>query len=129
MADVMRATAVRPEPGARAAAKLRTGAPPLVAAVYASGIAYMWLEAAFRIAFTYSPNFNNLWMLWNGRVGDIAALWLTISGVSLVSFFGLGYVLFRGRPRVGSILVWTIALVVSVIVAPFIGEIGTPIGI
>ena len=104
-------------------------ATPLVAAAYAAGIVYMWGEAAFRIAFTNSPDFNAKWVLWNGRVGDIAAMWLTISVVSLALFFGLGYLLFKGRSHVGTIKLWTIALIVSVIVAPFIGEIGQAVGI
>ena len=104
-------------------------ATPLVAAAYAAGIVYMWGEAAFRLAFTNSPDFNAKWVLWNGRVGDIAAMWLTISVVSLALFFGLGYLLFKGRSHVGTIKLWTIALIVSVIVAPFIGEIGQVIGI
>ena len=104
-------------------------ATPLVAAAYAAGIVYMWGEAAFRIAFTNSPDFNAKWVLWNGRVGDIAAMWLTISVVSLALFFGLGYWLFKGRSHVGTIKLWTIALIVSVIVAPFIGEIGQAVGI
>jgi hypothetical protein len=110
-------------------ARVGLAATPVIAAAYAAGIGYMWLEAAFRIAFTYSPSFNGRWMLWNGRVGDIAAMWLTISGVSLVLFFGFGYWLFRGRTRVGTIVWWTIALIVSAIVAPLVGEIGTPIGV
>jgi hypothetical protein len=43
-------------------------------------------------------------MLWQGRVGDIAAMWLTISGVAVV-------------------------VILSAIMAPLIGEIGTPVGI
>lgn len=104
-------------------------ATPVVAAAYTAGIVYMWLEAALRIAFTYNANFDSLWSLWNGRVGDIAAMWLTISGLSLVAFFGLAHWLFKGRSHVGTIKWWTIALIVSVIVAPFVGEIGTPLGI
>jgi hypothetical protein len=34
-----------------------------------------------------------------------------------------------GRARVGSIWFWTILLIISAIVAPLSGEIGTPIGI
>jgi hypothetical protein len=113
--------------------KARTGsvtlATPLVAAAYTAGIVYMWGEAAFRLAFQNNANFDSFWVLWNGRVGDIAAMWLTISVVSLALFFGLGYLLFKGRSHVGTITFWTIALIVSVIVAPMIGEIGQVIGI
>jgi hypothetical protein len=104
-------------------------ATPLVAAAYAAGIVYMWGEAAFRLAFQNNPSFDSFWVLWNGRVGDIAAMWVTISGVSLVLFFALGYFLFKGRTHIGTIKIWTIALIVSVIVAPMIGEIGQAIGI
>ena len=104
-------------------------ATPLVAAAYAAGIVYMWLEAAFRLAFQNNANFDSAYVLWNGRVGDIAAMWLTISVVGLLSFFGLGYLAFKGRSHVGTIKFWTIALIVSVIVAPMVGEIGQSIGI
>jgi len=109
--------------------RMATGASPLVAAAFVAGIVYMWLETAFRLAFTYSANFDAFWVLWNGRVGDIAAMWLTISGVSLVLFFVLGFWVFRGRSRVGTIPWWTAALIISAIAAPLIGEIGTPIGV
>jgi hypothetical protein len=89
----------------------------------------MWGEAAFRLLFTFNANFNALWVLWQARVGDIAAMWLTISGVSLVVFFVFGFLVFRGRARVGSIWSWTILRLISAIAAPLIGEIGTPIGI
>ena len=56
-------------------------------------------------------------------------MWLTISAASVVVFFGLAYWFFKGRSRVGTITIWTIALIISVVVAPLIGEIGTPIGI
>jgi hypothetical protein len=127
MATMIKQTTTSSESKAKAGtAALAT---PLVAAAYAAGIVYMWGEAAFRLAFTNSPDFNGAWVLWNGRVGDIAAMWLTISVVSLALFFGLGYFIFRGRSHVGTITFWTIALIVSVIVAPFIGEIGQVIGI
>jgi hypothetical protein len=113
----------------KAAAATVALATPWVAAAYLAGIAYMWGEAAFRLAFQNNANFDSFWVLWNGRVGDIAAMWVTISGVSLVFFFVLGYFLFKGRSHVGTIKLWTIALIVSVIVAPMIGEIGQVIGI
>jgi hypothetical protein len=119
-------TEVDPTPLSRAVA---LAASPLVAAAFAAGIVYLWLETGFRLAFTYSPNFDAFWVLWNGRVGDIAAMWLTISGVSLVVFFVLGFWVFRGRSRVGTIPWWTVALIISAIAAPLIGEIGTPIGV
>jgi hypothetical protein len=102
---------------------------PVVAAAFLAGVVYMWGEAAFRLAFTYNANFDAFWVLWQGRVGDIAAMWLTISGVALVVFYLFGYLVFRGRQALGSITFWTILLIVSAIVAPLIGEIGTPIGI
>jgi membrane protease YdiL (CAAX protease family) len=68
-------------------------------------------------------------VLWQARVGDIAAMWLTMWGVSLVVFFVFGFLGFRGRARVGSIWFWTILLIISAIVAPLIWEIGTSIGI
>ncbi len=115
------------QPASRAQASV--GATPLAAAGFLAGIVYMWGEAAFRLLFTFNANFNALWVLWQARVGDIAAMWLTISGVSLVVFFVFGFLVFRGRARVGSIWFWTILLLISAIAAPLIGEIGTPIGI
>ncbi len=105
------------------------GAPPLVAAAFLGGIVYMWVEALFRLLFTYNANFDAFWVLWQARVGDIAAMWLTMWGVAVLVFFVFGFLVFRGRARVGSIWFWTIVLIISAIAAPLIGEIGTPIGI
>jgi LPXTG-motif cell wall-anchored protein len=66
-------------------------------------------------------------VLWNGRVGDIAAMWLTISGVSVMAGVVL-YLLWRRRDRVGSIAAWMIVLTGSAIAAPMIGEIGNTAG-
>lgn len=101
----------------------------MVAAGFLAGITYMWVEAIFRLLFTYNPSFNAKWVLWQGRVGDIAAMWLIMWVASLLVFFLAYFLIFRGRTRVGSIGFWTILLLVSAIVAPLIGEIGTPIGI
>jgi len=109
--------------------KASVGAAPLVAAGFLAGIVYMWVEALFRLLFTNNANFDAVYVLWQARVGDIAAMWLTMWGVSLVVFFVFGFLIFRGRARVGSIWFWTILLIISAIVAPLIGEIGTPIGI
>ncbi len=109
--------------------KASVGAAPLVAAGFLAGIVYMWVEALFRLLFTNNANFDAVYVLWQARVGDIAAMWLTMWGVSLVVFFFFGFLFFRGRARVGSIWFWTILLIISAIVAPLIGEIGTPIGI
>jgi hypothetical protein len=68
-------------------------------------------------------------VLWQARVGDIAAMWLAMWLASLMVFFVFGFLVFRGHARVGSIWFWTILLIISAIVAPLIGEIGTPIGI
>lgn len=101
-------------------------ASPFAAAAFAAGLVYVWGEAAFRLAFTYSPAFDARWVLWNGRVGDIAAMWLTISVLAAVTFLALRFV-WRGRSHVGPIMLWTIVLILSAIAAPLIGEIGTPI--
>jgi hypothetical protein len=90
-------------------------------------MAYLWFEAGFRLAFTYSASFDADWVLWNGRVGDIAAIWLTISGVALVLGVGL-YPAWLRRERVGAIVDWTIVLTASALAAPMIGEIGTAAG-
>lgn len=104
------------------------GATPLVAAAFLSGIVYLWVEACFRLLFTYT-SLASVYVLWQARVGDIAAMWLTMWVVSAMVFFVFGYLVFRGRVHVGSIWFWTILLIVSAIVAPLLGEIGTPIGI
>ena len=105
------------------------GASPLAAAGFLAGIVYLWVEALFRLLFTFNANFNAAYVLWQARVGDIAAMWLTMLVVSVLAFFVFGFLVFRGRARVGSIWFWTILLIISAIVAPLIGEIGTPIGI
>ena len=105
------------------------GATPLAAAGFLAGIVYMWVEALFRLLFTFNANFDATYVLWQARVGDIAAMWLTMGGVALLVFLVFGFLVFRGRARVGSIWYWTILLIISAIVAPLIGEIGTPIGI
>jgi LPXTG-motif cell wall-anchored protein len=101
----------------------RTGAYPAAAAAFAAGLVYLWGEAGFRLAFQYSPSFDARWVLWNGRVGDIAAMWLTISGVAAVTGVAL-YLAWRRRERVGSIAGWMIVLIGSAIAAPMVGEIG-----
>lgn len=110
-------------------AKASVGATPLVAAGFLAGIVYLWAETLFRLLFTFNANFDAAYVLWQARVGDIAAMWLTMWGAAVLVFFVFGFVVFRGRARVGSIWFWTILLIVSAIVAPLIGEIGTPIGI
>lgn len=100
---------------------------PVAAAVFAAGIVYAWLEALWRLLFTYYPSFSARWVLWNGRVADIAAMWLTISGLAAVAGVGL-YLLWRRKEHVGTIATWTIVLIGSAIAAPMIGEIGTPAG-
>ena len=115
------------QPESRAQASV--GATPLAAAGFLAGIVYMWVEALFRLLFTYNANFDAAYVLWQARVGDIAAMWLTMGGVAVLVFFVFGFLVFRGRARVGSIWFWTILLLISAIVAPLIGEIGTPIGI
>ncbi len=110
-------------------AKASVGATPLAAAGFLAGIVYLWVEALFRLVFTYNANFDAAYVLWQARVGDIAAMWLTMWVVSVLVFFVFGFLVFRGRARVGSIWFWTILLIISAIVAPLIGEIGTPIGI
>jgi hypothetical protein len=105
------------------------GASPVVAAMFVAGTVYVWLEAAFRLAFTYNASFDASYVLFSARDGDIAAMWLTAGVVSALVFLALAYGVFRGKQRVGSLAFWTIVLTLSVILAPLIGEIGTPIGI
>ena len=103
------------------------GASPVAAAALAAGIAYAWLEALWRLLFTYYPDFDAKWVLWNGRAGDIAAMWLTISVLAAATGGGL-YLLWRGKDRVGAFVDWTVVLLGSAVAAPMIGEIGTPAG-
>ena len=109
------------------AGKMGQGASPIAAAGYLAAIVYMWLEAILRILLTNTMLLANF-MLWNYRVGDIAAMWLTMSVVAIIVFVLAAYG-FRGRANVGSISFWTALLVISIIVAPLIGEYGTPLGI
>ncbi len=110
-------------------AQASVGATPLAAAGFLAGIVYMWVEALFRLLFTCNANFDAAYVLWQARVGDIAAMWLTMGVVAMLVFFVFGFLVFRGRARMGSIWFWTILLIISAIAAPLIGEIGTPIGI
>ena len=105
----------------------RLRASPAAAAVFTAGLVYLWGEAGFRLAFTYSPGFNADWQLWNGRAGDIAAMWLTISVVAVAAGAGL-YVLWRSKDHVGSIADWTVLLLASAVATPMIGEIGQGAG-
>jgi LPXTG-motif cell wall-anchored protein len=114
------------EPAQTAGAR-RTGACPAAAAAFAAGIVYLWGEAAFRLLFTYFPGFDARWVLWNGRVGDIAAMWLTISGAVAATGAGL-YLLWRRKDQVGTFAAWMIVLTGSAIAAPMIGEIGNTAG-
>ncbi len=61
-----------------------------------AGILYVRGEAAFRLLLTCFPDFNARWVVWNGRVGDIAAMWLTISGIAVVAGIVL-YLLWRHK--------------------------------
>ena len=112
---------------ARTARARATGAYPAAAAAFLAGLVYLWGEAGFRLAFQYYPGFDAKWVLWNGRVGDIAAMWLTISGVAAVVGVG-AWLAWRRRDRVGSLAGWMIVLIGSAIAAPMIGEIGQASG-
>src|SRR6266849_94992 len=46
------------------------GATPLAAAGFLAGIVYLWVEALFRLLFTYNANFDAVYVLWQARVGD-----------------------------------------------------------
>ena len=105
-----------------------TGASGFAAAAFIASIAYMWIEAAIRLIFTHYPQTSVDYVLWNGRVGDIAA-WLTMGVVSALIFLALAFGPLRGREHVGTIRLWTALLLISALAAPLIGEIGTPTGI
>jgi hypothetical protein len=66
------------QPESRAQASVR--ATPLGAAAFLAAVVYMWVEALFRLLFTFNANFDAMWVLWQACVGDIAAMWLTIMG-------------------------------------------------
>ncbi len=103
------------------------GTGPKVAAAYAAGIAYLWTEALVRYL-TTNTSLGASYLLYPQRTGDVVAIWVTSVVVSLLAFLTVWGV-FRGRSRLGSIYVWTAILVVSTIIAPLVGEIGTPFGI
>jgi hypothetical protein len=124
---------VEPSAGRPAAeGKAQTPVTPLVAAAYIGSLTGIWAEALFRLVFTWFPNVPNSYNLWpntaGGRDGDIAAMWVSMLVLVALAFLGARYLL-RGRTSVGLLRTWTIILIVSAIVAPLIGEIGTPIGI
>lgn len=116
----------KPRSSRFADAVLKGGAPPKAAAGYAAGFAYLWGEAVLRYLWTNTSLGN--WFLYSQRTGDVSAIWLFSVIAALLGFVVI-YAPFRKRERIGSIKVWTILLVVSAIVAPLIGEIGTPFGI
>jgi FtsH-binding integral membrane protein len=103
------------------------GAPPAAAAAYVFGIAYLWTEAILRYLMT-NTSLGTWFMLYSTRTGDVVAIAVT-EGVVGILVAALAYVLMRKRARVGSITIWTAVLIVSAIIAPLIGEIGTPFGI
>ena len=107
----------------------QSGASPVAAAAYLAGLVYLWGEALFRYVFTAYPSVPEHYMLYQARTGEIAAMWLTISVVAVAVFLLFGFRVWRSRARVGSIPVWTIVLIITAIIAPMLGEIGTPIGI
>jgi hypothetical protein len=116
-----------PSTGERTMEAIRSGgAPPKAAAGYAGGVAYMWGEAVLRYLWTNTSLGN--WFLYPQRTGDVSAIWLFSVVISLTGFV-LFYGLFRKRQRVGTIKIWTILLVASAIIAPFVGEIGTSLGV
>jgi hypothetical protein len=101
-------------------------APPKIAAGYAAGVAYLWGEAILRYLWTNTS--LGSWFLYPQRTGDVAAIWFFSVVFSLVGF-GAVYAISKRRTSGGSIKFWTIVLVVSAIIGPLIGEIGTPFGI
>ena len=103
---------------------------PYAAAAFAAGIVYMWAEAVIRLVFTWFPDVPASYNLWpgiaGGRVGDIAAMWLTMAVLAGLVFVVLSRFTWRGRAAVGTYRFWLILLVVSAIIAPIVGEYGTP---
>ena len=102
------------------------GASPKAAAAFAACTIYLWAEAIIRIWF--SKGGDAQLRLWTERAGDIAGMWLAMVVIGLVAYFVLAAV-WRKRPAVGTLPVWTIVLIVSAIIAPLIGEWGQSLGI
>ena len=105
----------------------RLGATPVAAAGFAGGIVYAWVEAIFRILGT-KTTFAAHYRLWQPRDGFITAMWLTGMALGLIVFLVLGFVVWKRRERIGSLRLWAIAFAVSAILAPIVGEYGTPFG-
>ena len=103
------------------------GASPVVAAMMAGGIAYSWAEAVIRYLAT-NTSLGSWYMVSPVRDGDIIAMWLTEIVAGLV-VFELTYLVTRKKASVGSLRMWTVIFAITLIIAPLIGEIGTPIGI
>jgi len=101
-------------------------APSSVAAAYAATIVFLWSEAVIRIWF--SKGGDAVLRLWAARAGDIAAMWLAMSVIGLAAWAAFAFA-WRGRASVGTRAAWTVALVVSALLAPMIGEWGQAIGI
>jgi hypothetical protein len=101
----------------------------MAAAAFLAGIVYCWGEGIFRWVFTRFPSVPAHYVLWQGRVGDIAAMWLTISVVAFVVLLVFAFGFWAKRKSVGKISTWTTVLIISAIVAPLLGELGTPWGV
>ena len=101
-------------------------ASPKAAAAFAAVTAYVWAEAIIRIWFSKGGDAHL--RLWSQRAGDIAGMWLGMTVIGLVAYFVL-YAVWRKKPSVGTIPAWTMVLVISTIIAPFIGEWGQGVGI
>ena len=101
------------------------GANPLVASAFIAGIVYVWTQAILRLLGTFNA-LPASFTLWQDRAGDIAAMWLTMAVLAGLVFVVLGRFVWRGRTSVGTYRLWLILLVVSAIVAPIVGEYGTP---
>ena len=93
----------------------------------AGGTAYAWAEAIIRYLGT-NTSLGNWYFVFPARDGDIVAMWLTAMVAGLV-VFAASYLVFRRRASIGSLRMWTVILAISLIIAPLVGEIGTPIGI
>lgn len=101
---------------------------PKVIAVLVAGTVYMWAEALFRYLMTNTP-MGGWFFLYPQRTGDVVAMWLTISIIGVVTYLILHFFVLKKPKSVKTYTLWIMILSVSVIIAPFVGEIGTSWGI
>ena len=99
-----------------------------VIALLIAGTVYMWMEALFRFLLTNTA-MGGWYFLYPQRTGDVVGMWLTISVIGIAVYLIMRYLVLKKAQPIRMFTIWMIILSISIIFAPFVGEIGTPLGI